>query len=86
MAGLDVYADCYKSLESTFHDRFATPKVLRQLIEAGRLGTKSGSGFFETSAAQGEALVAYRNRAYVGLQKLIDELGPAPISGADDER
>ncbi|MCU1520786.1 MAG: hypothetical protein JWN19_1171, partial [Arthrobacter sp.] len=25
-------------------------------------------------------LIAYRNKAYVAMQKLIDELGPAPIN------
>jgi 3-hydroxybutyryl-CoA dehydrogenase len=24
-------------------------------------------------------LIAYRNKAYVAMQKLIDDLGPAPI-------
>jgi 3-hydroxybutyryl-CoA dehydrogenase len=81
MAGLDVYAACYKSLEAAFPERFAAPKVLLQLIEAGRLGTKRGGGFFEASGARAEALVAYRNRAYVALQKLLDELGPAPEAG-----
>jgi 3-hydroxybutyryl-CoA dehydrogenase len=82
MAGLDVHAACFKSLQATFGDRCQTPKILQDLIEAGRLGTKSGSGFFEASGPQAEALVAYRNKAYVALQKLLDELGPAPIDGA----
>ncbi len=81
MAGLDVYAACYKSLEAAFPERFAAPKVLQQLIEAGRLGTKRGGGFFEASGARAEALVAYRNKAYVALQKLLDDLGPAPEAG-----
>lgn len=81
MAGLDVYAACYKSLEATFPDRFTTPKILQQLVEAGKLGTKSGGGFFQPSGEQAEALVAYRNKAYASLQKLLDELGPAPMAG-----
>jgi 3-hydroxybutyryl-CoA dehydrogenase len=85
MAGLDVYAACYKSLEAAFPDRFEAPPILRSLIQAGRLGTKSGGGFFETSSSQTEALVAYRNKAYVALQKLLDDLGPAPSSTAAKE-
>ena len=84
MAGLDVYAACYKSLEAAFPERFSTPKILRPLIEAGRLGTKSGGGFFEEPGRQTEALVAYRNKAYVALQKLLDELGPAPTLGGPE--
>lgn len=85
MAGLDVYAACFKSLEATFGDRFRAPKILQDLIEAGRLGTKSGGGSFEAPGPQAEALVAYRNKAYVALQKLLDELGPAPIDGAAEQ-
>jgi 3-hydroxybutyryl-CoA dehydrogenase len=79
MAGLDVYAFCYKSLQTKFGDRFATPKILADLVQAGRLGTKSGGGFLPTPADRTTELVAYRNRAYVAMQKLLDELGPAPI-------
>ena len=79
MAGLDVYAFCYKSLQAGFPERFAPPRILQELVEAGRLGTKSGAGFFEVPAERANELVAYRNRAYVAMQALLDELGPAPI-------
>ena len=79
MAGLDVYAFCYKSLEAGFPERFATPRALRELVEAGKLGTKSGAGFFEVPAERALELVAYRNKAYVAMQSLLDELGPSPI-------
>jgi 3-hydroxybutyryl-CoA dehydrogenase len=79
MAGLDVYAFCYKSLQTKFHERFATPRILAELVEAGKLGTKSGGGFLDTPANKANDLVAYRNKAYVAMKKLVDELGPAPI-------
>lgn len=86
MAGLDVYAFCYASLQTEFPERFATPKVLEDLVSEGKLGTKSGAGFLDVPAERTAELVAYRNRAYVAMQKLIEELGPAPIAnrGADD--
>ncbi|MFF2347979.1 3-hydroxyacyl-CoA dehydrogenase family protein [Pseudarthrobacter sp. NPDC058119] len=80
MAGLDVYAFCYKSLQTGFPERFATPKILQEKVEAGQLGTKTGSGFLDVPADRTAALVAYRNKAYVAMQKLIEELGPAPLS------
>ncbi|MEO5315657.1 3-hydroxyacyl-CoA dehydrogenase family protein [Pseudarthrobacter sp. CC12] len=80
MAGLDVYAFCYKSLQTGFPERFATPKVLQEKVDAGQLGTKTGSGFLDVPADRTAALVAYRNKAYVAMQKLIEELGPAPLS------
>lgn len=81
MAGLDVYAFCYKSLQSTFPERFATPTALQDLVDEGKLGTKSGGGFFDVTAGQAQALVAYRNRAYVAMQRLLDELARPDLKG-----
>ena len=80
MAGLDVYAFCYKSLQTGFPERFATPQILQDKVDAGQLGTKTGSGFLDVPADRTAALVAYRNKAYVAMQKLIEELGPAPLA------
>ena len=80
MAGLDVYNFCYKSLQKEFPERFATPKILSDLVEAGKLGTKTGAGFLNVPAERTPELIAYRNKAYVAMQKLLDDLGPAPIS------
>jgi len=79
MAGLDVYALCYESLESAFPERFAMPEMLRQLVDAGDVGTKVGSGFFQVPPERIAELVSYRNTAYSRLQRLTEELGPAPL-------
>ncbi|MGF3057055.1 3-hydroxyacyl-CoA dehydrogenase family protein [Microbacterium sp. YY-01] len=84
MAGLDVYSFCYASLQTEFPERFATPKVLDDLVSAGKLGTKTGAGFLDVPADRTPELVAYRNKAYVAMKKLIDELGPAPIHPGTD--
>jgi 3-hydroxybutyryl-CoA dehydrogenase len=80
MAGLDVYAFCYGTLQQTFPERFATPPILQRMVDSGRLGTKSGGGFLDVPADRIPELVAYRNKAYVLMQRLIEELGPAPIA------
>ena len=80
MAGLDVYAFCYASLQTRWPERFATPESLRELVEAGKFGTKSGAGYLNVPADRTPELVAYRNKAYVAIKKLMDELGPAPIN------
>lgn len=80
MAGLDVYAFCYASLQTEFPERFATPPILKDLVDAGKLGTKTGAGFLDVPAERTPELIAYRNKAYVAMQKLLDELGPAPIA------
>ncbi len=82
MAGLDVYAFCYASLQTEFPERFATPEILAGLVEEGKLGTKTGAGFLDVPADRTPELIAYRNKAYVAMKKLIDELGPAPIQPA----
>ncbi|MFJ6000540.1 3-hydroxyacyl-CoA dehydrogenase family protein [Arthrobacter sp. NPDC092385] len=79
MAGLDVYSFCYASLQTRWPERFATPASLKQLVDAGNFGTKTGSGYLDVPAERTAELIAYRNRAYVAIKKLMDELGPAPI-------
>jgi 3-hydroxybutyryl-CoA dehydrogenase len=82
MAGLDVYSFCYASLQTSFPERFATPGILKDLVDAGKLGTKSGAGFLDIPADKTQDLVAYRNKAYVAMSKLLKELGPSPAEEA----
>ena len=79
MAGLDVYSFCYASLQTRWPERFATPDSLKELVDAGKFGTKSGAGYLDVPADRTPELIAYRNKAYVAIKKLMDELGPAPI-------
>ena len=79
MAGLDVYSFCYASLQTRWPERFATPESLKALVDAGKFGTKSGAGYLDVPSERTAELVAYRNKAYVAVKKLMDELGPAPI-------
>ncbi|TDX82323.1 hypothetical protein EDF35_0057, partial [Rathayibacter sp. PhB151] len=76
----DVYAFCYASLQTRWPERFATPESLAALVDAGKFGTKSGAGYLDVPAERTAELIAYRNRAYVAIKKLMDELGPAPIA------
>lgn len=77
MAGLDVYRDCFRTFEENYGDRFATPSGLKELVDNGHLGTKSGGGFV-IPAGDTTDLIAYRNTAYARLQQLLGELGQAP--------
>jgi 3-hydroxybutyryl-CoA dehydrogenase len=77
MAGLDVYAAGFRTLSEHYGERLATPKMLTELVEAGKLGVKKDGGFV-TPAGDQAPLVAYRNRAYARLGQLLRELGPAP--------
>ena len=80
MAGLDVYANCFKTFESAFGERLATPELLTSLVADGKYGVKSGEGFNGTFDAEMSArLIAYRNKAYARMAQLLEELGPSPI-------
>ena len=83
MAGLDVYSFCYASLQTRWPERFATPDSLKELVDAGKFGTKTGAGYLDVPAERTAELIAYRNKAYVAIKKLMDELGPAPIHSAN---
>jgi len=78
MAGLDVYIGAYKSLNKAYGERYAVPSSLVTRVEDGDLGLKSGRGFTGMDATKREEIVRYRNRAYVALAKLREELGPRP--------
>lgn len=80
MAGLDVYAACFKTFEQHFGPRLATPKVLSNLVAQGKFGTKSGGGFLNISAEKTAELIGYRDRAYRKLAELLAELGPPPAA------
>ena len=47
IVGLDVRLDISRQLEASLGERFAAPQLLVDLVEQGRLGKKSGHGFFE---------------------------------------
>ena len=80
MAGLDVYANCFKTFEDAYGERMATPELLKGLVAEGKFGTKSGEGFTGKHSPEKLAkVVAYRNKAYARMLQLLEELGPSPL-------
>ncbi len=45
--GLDVRLDITRNLRGVYGERFAPPPLLETMVDEGRLGKKSGRGFFE---------------------------------------
>ncbi len=76
MAGLDVYVSVLETLEEGLGERFEAPGALRELVERGRTGTKSGAGFLEYSDEERERLLLERDRRYAALNELLERLPP----------
>jgi 3-hydroxybutyryl-CoA dehydrogenase len=74
MAGLDVYADIFDTLERGLGAGFAAPAILREHVDRREFGVKTGRGFLDLSQAQADELIDRRNRAYVQLAGLRQEL------------
>jgi 3-hydroxybutyryl-CoA dehydrogenase len=81
MAGLDVYASVLGVLEDGLGGRFAPPRMLLDLVEEGRTGTKGGAGFLEYSEEQRERLLLERDRRYAALLELLERLPPVGSGG-----
>lgn len=78
-AGLDVYANGFKTFEDAFGPRIATPEMLKQAVDAGRHGIKNGKGLTgDFDDEKKAAVIAYRNKAYSKMGDLLRELGTAP--------
>ncbi|MGI5524869.1 3-hydroxyacyl-CoA dehydrogenase family protein [Micromonospora sp. CA-259024] len=46
LVGLDVRLDIARTLQAAYGDRFAPPPLLLEMVAEGRLGKKSGHGFY----------------------------------------
>ncbi|HKH12034.1 MAG TPA: 3-hydroxyacyl-CoA dehydrogenase family protein [Rubrobacter sp.] len=76
MAGLDVYASVLGVLEDGLGERFRPPRMLLDLLEEGRTGTKSGAGFLDYADEERERLLLERDRRYAALLELLYRLPP----------
>lgn len=47
LIGLDTVLSVFESLQEAFGERFRPSPLLRQIVAAGRLGRKSGAGFYD---------------------------------------
>jgi 3-hydroxybutyryl-CoA dehydrogenase len=81
MAGLDVYVSVLETLRDGLGERFEVPDALRELVEQGRTGTKSGAGFLEYSDEERDRLLLERDRRYAALNDLLERLPPVEAGG-----
>ena len=74
MAGLDVYADIYETLERGLGPGFSAPELLTAHVGKGDFGVKSGQGFLDITEDEATVLIDRRDRAYLALARLRREL------------
>ena len=74
MAGLDTYAGAYRAMEEALGPDWAPPRPVREMVEAGRLGTKVGEGYLPHDRERLPELLERRDGAYAALGRLLDRL------------
>lgn len=83
MAGLDTYRNGYRILHDGLGERFATPRMIAETVEAGHYGLKNGEGLTgDFDRERADRYVAYRSEAYSRLSALLRELGSPDDPGA----
>ena len=69
-------------LKDGLGERFEAPDSLRDLVQRGRTGTKSGAGFLRYTDEQRERLLLERDRRYAALNELLKDLPPVEAGSA----
>ena len=75
LGGLDVFEAIAGYLFRDLSNAAEVPPILRQCVADGRLGVKSGQGFFTYTPEQGKALAAWRDEALVALLDMKRQSG-----------
>ena len=70
LGGLDVFDAIAGYLFQDLSHAAEAPPVLRSRVAQGRLGVKSGSGFYSYTPEQGQALAAQRDEALLALLRV----------------
>src|SRR3954466_4637857 len=72
LEGLDTILEKLEQYEESHGERFAPPRTLKRLVAQGRLGLKSGHGFYAYPQAGGEGTVKLEKRGDVAIAWLAN--------------
>ncbi len=72
LEGLDTTLEKLEKYEASHGERFAPPRILKRLVAQGRLGLKSGQGFYAYPQGDGEGAVKLEKRGDVAIAWLAN--------------
>ena len=72
LEGLDTILEKLEQYEESHGERFAPPRTLKRLVAQGRLGLKSGHGFYAYPQVEGEGTVKLEKRGEVAIAWLAN--------------
>ena len=72
LEGLDTMLEKLEKYEESHGERFAPPRILKRLVAQGRLGLKSGHGFYAYPQGEGEGAVKLEKRGDVAIAWLAN--------------
>ena len=78
LGGLDVFDAIAGYLFRDLSNATEPAAALRDRVANGRLGVKSGSGFYDYTPAQGQALAAWRDEALLALLRVKQQTEDGP--------
>ncbi|HEX5894590.1 MAG TPA: enoyl-CoA hydratase-related protein, partial [Solirubrobacterales bacterium] len=67
LEGLDVMLEKLEKYAESHGERFAPPRTVKRLVAQGRLGLKSGQGFYAYPQGEGEGAVKLEKRGEVAI-------------------
>lgn len=73
LGGLDIYHTITKYLLAELNSDTSPPAVLTELVEKGRLGAKTGAGFYEYPKEELNRIIRQRDRVLLGFLRVLRE-------------
>ena len=70
LGGLDIFNTVGSYVAKSLSNATDSPQVLQDLVEAGKLGAKTGSGFYDYPSGKASALIAERDKKLLEILRL----------------